>query len=734
MGKFTHLQSSFIAGELSPVSTSRTDFEDYERACTKSFNGLPRVEGMWSKRPGTEVVSDFNGGNLLRSSLIPFWTENERFLISINTRSGSALPGATIFNYEGVQQGATDIYANFVGPSGLLDSTEYNHAQLGDVLVITHSSGQMRPMFIFRDFTTGNFSIFPLGVAEPQGVIPGAPTPLLFPFRPSNITDTSITLGDVLLGTGMGGSPTVSSTQVALTSSAALFDVGMVGSPFRITVGATESSVIISQVLSPTDAVANISLGADSAVRNSPSTDWSESAWSDFRGWPKTVAFFRRRLVWGGSSSNPDTLWASLTDNIFHLAAERFVQDRETTNLPIDSDEPDNTPDATGLGFFGRINNSDPFNTIVGDQEVNEIVWLTPLRTLNIGTSGSEYVSGGAFNLNDVSFTPQTAFGGRAGRVSRVGSHVIYTTRDGRRVRNFRFSESNGSNVSINLSLLAEHIGRLGIRDMVYQMSNDVLWITTKDRKLVSLTYDPETNAVGWAQHDLGVDCQVHGMAVVQNPDEDNDTLFLSVSRGVDIILGRSFTLERMAQHFEGDSLATRDEGESFNPIYTDASIVEVLTAPKQIFNLIHVAGQTVQATVNGFFIGEFEVGPLGDVDLGKMYPVGTRVVIGLPYKAVLDTIDYDRGGDFGSTKGSIQRLDRAITRFFKSFGVRIGNPDEKMITYPVKEFGTDIKDIMEAETKLQHSSCREQRVRICSELPYPCNVVSIALRGASYD
>ena len=46
---------------------------------------------------------------------------------------------------------------------------------------------------------------------------------------------------------------------------------------------------------------------------NSGTTLWSEGAWSDYRGWPQTIEFYEQRLMFGGSTSYPQTIWTSKT-------------------------------------------------------------------------------------------------------------------------------------------------------------------------------------------------------------------------------------------------------------------------------------------------------------------------------------------------------------------------------------------------------------------------------------
>jgi hypothetical protein len=483
-------------------------------------------------------------------------------------------------------------------------------------------------------------------------------------------------------------------------------------------IGGLESVFRVIQYVNSTTVFATVIIQMSGASAGVNTTDWAESAYSDYRGWPKTVCFFRRRLVWGGNDAEPDRIWASQVDNIYHMTSERLEQDKGSST------------DVTGVNYFGDPTDSDPFDVLVGDQETSGITWMTPLRSLNIGTLKSEYVQQGNFNLSEVAFIPQTAFGGQASMPVRVNNHVTYITRDGKRVRNFRFSESNGSNISVNLSLLAEHLGRKGIIAQYYQVSEDLIWMVDADKKLISVSYDPESDLVAWSQHDLGLDYEVNGIAAVQHPDGDYSSLFISVSRTINA--ATVYTIERLNRPFLGDSLNNASTSEEDIPVFTDNSVIETLGAPGQILSgLSHLEGETLTVTKDGYLLGTFTVAG-GQIDLGTVYTTGTRFVSGLPFTALLDTLDIERGGDFGTAQGLIQRIDRVVTRFFKSFGVKIGVPDGQ--TDPVQELSTDVEELVDSETMLPSSPARRQRIRVESSDPYPCNVVSMSIRGNTYD
>ena len=46
-------------------------------------------------------------------------------------------------------------------------------------------------------------------------------------------------------------------------------------------------------------------------VTHAPTTEWMEQSYSELRGYPAAVGFHENRLWFGGTLSQPDTVWAS---------------------------------------------------------------------------------------------------------------------------------------------------------------------------------------------------------------------------------------------------------------------------------------------------------------------------------------------------------------------------------------------------------------------------------------
>ncbi len=119
------------------------------------------------------------------------------------------------------------------------------------------------------------------------------------------------------------------------------YAAGSIDGVVKIT-GYTNNTTVSAQVVK--------NLGGTAAT-----TNWYEGQWSDYRGWPSSVAFYGGRLYWAGKSY----IWGSISD-----VYESF--------------------DDTVTGDSGRISRT------IGSGPVDDINWLLPLQRLILGTAGAE--------------------------------------------------------------------------------------------------------------------------------------------------------------------------------------------------------------------------------------------------------------------------------------------------------------------------------------------------------
>jgi hypothetical protein len=739
MSKFVHGQTTFIGGELSPEAEGRTGLEQFKSSCSKLLNFIVAKLGGARKRPGTEYVREVG---LSGAALIPFiFSKTQAYIIAIKPINETPVAGFSVANfieiYENDSAGTSaTLFFDYKFQTFLLDPKGFSFAQSGDVMFITHSSYAFVPMKIIRDATGAFHAVSiqtsPLLFGVPFGsnyVDPQLYIPYLVPNSTSITMDNSAT-------TGFG---------ITLTCSVAFFTAGHVGASFKISHAGVTGVVFITSVTIVTPGVpvltatGNVTSTFGAAAA---STNWEEHAWSNHRGWPATVVIYEGRAVYGGTFHQPAVIRVSTQGNLFHMMDRKFEQDAGSAT------------DITGLNYFGDNLVTDPFDLLVGSQETNKISWLSSGRVLQAGTLGGEYSitgSEGIFSRGTKDVRQQTSNGGSPTRVVRVDNRVVYVSREGRRLRDFAFSEENGSHVSVDLSLLASHLYKHGTKDvndinfsgdefvdMAFQSSRSTVWLLTARNELVGVTIVRESKMLAWHKHEFtGTDFNIWGIASIPSVDGTVDDLYLNIQRTINGVT--KYYLEKMGDDFNADSLNNTPVLDSDTPRFSDSHMkITFIAAASIVTGLGHLEGEVVTVTANGSevigaTVADFTVTG-GQITLPIEYAIGTVFVIGLTYEAILDTQDMLAGSDFGSPNASVQKIDRVVAKFYKTYDAQVGGLSDGVGTiFEALPFGSDIFT-GNKKVHIANTPNIDVRARIKSSRPYPCNILSLTMRGVTHD
>jgi hypothetical protein len=701
----------------------RTDLKEYQNGLSQMLNFTPMRTGGASKRPGSIFVrevtglgSDATGG----AALIPFIVnKTEAYVIAIKNNNTSTGFIKVYRNDDAGTEITPSPFVSLNSPLASLDPKGYSYAQAGDLLFLAHNSGTVEPLVVFRQ----GENLF--GVTSYAAAI-GIPTPTLpntvlrSPYRPPNITSTTI-------------NPSGTSGSITLSASADLFNIGHINSLWKIKHGSVEGIVRITGVSSATVAQATVlvTLGGSTAT-----TDWQEGSWSSFRGFPKAVAIFEERLFWAGSTSEPDRVWGSLSQNLFHMMQLRLSQDNGSST------------DVSGLNYFGDLNNADPVTFLLGSNDANSASFLASGNSLFAGTLGAEYiVDGGDTIIGLESGKPrrQTSHGSQPGKVANLNNEVVFITRDGRSARNFRFSRENGSFVSTNLSKIADHIHRQGTKNTndiyntsieelaepTYQQARETIWFTTTNNELVALTFTREEPIIAWSRYAIsGTDVSVWGICAVPSSDGIFDNLYMLVERTIDG--STKYYLEYLKADWDLDSLEDESDVVDNFPVWLDsAKVITLGTGISSITGLSHLEGETVRVVKNGRTdLGTFTVAA-GAITLPSATTESTRFVVGLDYEAIMDTMRLEAGQNFQTSKGSIQRIDRCDLLLYKTADVKVGAARENAFLEEVK-----FADVFTGTKRVNvtMSPDVDNRLRVKSDKPFPCTILGLSLRGVTND
>ena len=746
MSRFNKLLSNFKYGELSPKFYGRKDLEEYSQGAELFDNFIPLVEGGFTKRMGSEYVADVTAAAVgtLGPALIPFViSKTEAYIVVINKTTDTSL-GITMYKNDGTAITGGALLSSYVTSTNALDPKGFVYAQVGDVLVLTHTSGTYRPQAIVKTSPDADtFEVIDLILYESStigGLIPAITNAVRMPYRDANITATTIT-PSVTTGTG------------TLTASTAIFDADMPGTYFKITQGATTGIALITSFTSTTvvNMTVVLTFGATTA-----STNWEEGAWSNHRGWPRTIVAHEQRFIWGGNAAQPDTIWCSRLGSPFFMMQARLAQDiasgADTSgiNYYIDTAIPDAQAVYSNVGI--QILESDPFSFTLSAKEVNPITWMQSKRSLIVGTLGAEYIiSGdGGFSILTVRAPQQTNHGGSPVKSIGQGNEALFISRDGHKLRTFKYNDENGSFLSTNISLTADHIRKIDdaiysayednyeFLDTSHRQSEEHIYMITSTNRLVGLVYSKENGNISWFRHTFPTSDNVWGVCSAPNVSGGADDLWVVIEREIDG--AAAFYLERIGIKFNAASLEETNTAVEENlPRFLDSHVKIDNSTPSitdTISGLDHLEGETVAFVYRGERLSDYTVAS-GDITLNaadqlKVDTAGFGFV-GIVYTANFQTLDVEAGGDLGFSEGHTQRIERADLRFYETRYAKVGSPD---VQDPVKFTFATVRSLYSgmSEMRLPLSPDKDQKIKIVSDQPQPCTVLAIALRGSTDD
>lgn len=714
MSRFHKLSSNFASGEFSPTAMGRVDSKEYEAGAQLMSNWIPK-KNYASKRPGTRFANALTG--MFRPGLLPFiQAADSGFVVALDpSKVNGGGDFIRVFRDDGLIQTVdatlfTTLITNYTDTAALvaIDPMKFVFAQIADVLFITHASGRLPPFKVYLKDGVFFVEVYvAIDITDPLLDISEA---LKVPYINTNTSQMTM-ISNVISGNGF------------LTASSAYFTPGHLGTIFKLTHGGLITGVAkVSAYINPVDVA--ISTIVDFSATTA-TTNWEESAWNDEYGWPKAVCSYEQRLVWGGTFKQPDTLWGSLTGNVFHMMGRKLVQDQ------------DSLTDVSGINYFGENVPTDPYSFGLSATEVNKITWLAANSNINVGTLSTEYIGNGGQSIlsgDSVNFRPQTNYGSSENKVLMLGNEIVFISRDGRKLRNFKFSDNNGSNISNDLSFFADHMSKIGgtekgFIDIAFEKSSDVIWLINANFQLISFTYQLDNPTVAWARHTIAGAVAIRGITAIPTVG-GVDNLYMVVERVINGVT--VYYLEHLPDNADEDSLNTTSLILEDQSTYVDSAqtIISPFGGIQIITALNRLEGEELTVTINGKLHGLFTVAA-GQIDLGVVVPEDDMIILGLAYRGDLVKLPLKSGGDFGVGIANIKRIDTAHIRFYKTY-------DAKVTTYGATYFQdvgfgddlfTGIKTVpVDADPE------RDQALHIFSDQPYPCNVLLVTQRGRADD
>ncbi len=425
-----------------------------------------------------------------------------------------------------------------------------------------------------------------------------------------------------------------------------IFQFGHVGSYWRIKDGGTWGYVEITSIVDNLHANATVkkTLGGVAAV-----TTWREGAWSGVRGYPSCCTFHEERLIFGGTSYQPQTLWGSKSADF-----ENF------------------TPEDT-------ITDAGPFTYTLASDQMNVLRWLISARLLMAGTMSGEWkISGSSVNTpitpTDISARKDTSYGSNEVSPLSIGNIVMFIQKYGRKVRELTYSYADDSYVAPDMAILNEHITKGGILETAYQKEPDqTLWAIRADGILLSMVYERPQEVVGWSPHPT--DGLWESVAVI--PGLTQDEVWLACNRTVGGVTKRY--VELMQPLDWGD-----DQKDCF---FVDCGLTYD-AGPATTFHLDHLIGKTVAVLANGATHPDCLVSGAGTITLNRSASV---VQAGLPYTPQFKNLRPEVKTQTGTIQALTKQINQIVLRLRDTLGIQIGPDEDNLFDVYFREVADDM-------------------------------------------
>jgi hypothetical protein len=300
----------------------------------------------------------------------------------------------------------------------------------------------------------------------------------------------------------------------------------------------------------------------------------------------------------------------------------------------------------------------------------------------------------------------------------RAGDAILFAQRNGdpdnagERLREALYNDGVAKYVAPNLSILSEHIAKLGLIKGAFQAEPDpVAWMALENGQLAGLTYETEQDVKGWHLHELGgTDTEVEDVATI--PGADGDELWMLVARTV----GGS-----TVRYIEVMTTGLRNEDDKEEAIYMDSALSYNSTATALITGLWHLEGQSVQVLADGSKLGPYTVAT-GRITISA---TATQVHAGLSLETVIESIDLDALAQAGTAKSRPKRINRVYMDVYRSLGGRAGPDEDNLHTIVYRGDADPFGSSPDLRTQLVEFDFpsgwdRTARIRVEHDEPYP--------------
>jgi hypothetical protein len=698
MSELRAYQPSFTAGELSPALWARVDLAKYASGLKSGTNLFIHPHGGVSNRAGLEFIREVKT-SALATRLIPFQfnTEQSYILEFGNLYMRVYRDGGLVLNGGSPYEIATPYTADQV--------SDLVFTQEADVMYFTHVLHAPRKLGRVADnnwtLTTPTFA-------------PVMTAPTTVEARDSDygtISVTNVTAADPAVITAAGHGYSVGHKFSFTTAAAngadllgrALSITAVTTNTFTVKYDRSDRDVVTSARGGRVYAGANkrfsyrVSAVNASGEESLPSAvAWTANdlsiagqinriTWSEVAGAVRYIVYKADNRIYGyvgstgGRSFDDENITADISDtpqtgyNPFvgannYPRCSTFIDQRLAFASTLKEPQAcwfSQSGNYENFGYSSPRKASDGFEFRIRARQVNEIRALLQMRGLMVLTSGGEWVVTGGpdeyLSPTNIVTKPQGYRGSSKAQPIVVGNTVLFSQERGGVIRDFSYEFAEDTFVGKDLTILARHLfeGR-SIKSWAYsQAPYSIVWVVLDDGSLVSMTYLKEHDVWGWTRQKT--DGVFEDVAVIGEGQED--VPYFIVRRTIGGVQKRY--IER---------LHTREFSAVEDAFFVDSGLTYSGAPVSVVSGLGHLEGKEVVALADGNVVrGLTVVG--GSVALQSP---ASKIHVGLPYEAVLTTLDLDMGmvAGLGSVQGRQKSVSEVTFRVEKTRGIWLGTVD----------------------------------------------------------
>jgi hypothetical protein len=518
--------TNFTGGELSPRLDGRTDLTKYTSGCSTLENLVVYPHGSAARRPGSTFVAEVADSDN-KTRLIPFeFSTTQTYMLEF-----SNLKMRVYKDSGAVLEGDKTISGITAANPAVVTATSHGYSN-GDEVLISGVSGMTEvngKRFLVADKTTNTFELQDKdGVdinssaftAYSSGGVANKVFELATPYTTAQLFDikfaqsadvmyithpeheveklsrtghTAWTLTDVDFTNGPFMDANITTTTLNPASHTVGTGVAVVASAVTgINGGSGFLATDIGRLINFRDGYMKVTARADTTnitveiIKDlgsaTASADWSLGAFSDTTGHPSCVTFFEQRLVFAGTTDQPQTIFFSKSGDYENMDAN----------------------------IGGTVADDDAIIYTIASNQVNAIRFMTATRTLIIGTAGGEFtVSGGgtdsAVTPTNILIKKQSNHGAANVDAIAVGNATLFLQRAKRKIRELAYNFDVDGYIAPDMTILAEHVTEGGLTQIAYQQEpNQIVYGVRGDGELVGLTYQREQQVTAWHRHIFG--------------------------------------------------------------------------------------------------------------------------------------------------------------------------------------------------------------------------------------